>query len=464
MAKVLLIQPHPDRREGKVITKPSTPIGLVQVGTAIEDKHPVKIYDRNFSLDDAELLSLIKEYKPDIMGYNSITSEMLFDLMHVAKLVKKEFPKVLNVVGGVHATIDPDSLLNEPYIDYIIRGEGEIAFLDFCDTFDKDKKRLKKLPNVNHNPLRPYANMDDLKFPNYNLLDLKKYGMFYINLSRGCPGTCSFCYSCKMWGKDGKPFIRAYSIEKAKELFKDLIEKYQIKVFSIPDDNFIPMKSRAIELCNFLSNYNLSFFCFGRADYLEDNILQALKRAGCHIIQIGIESGSQRILDFLNKQTTVQQNIEAIKAMKRNKISLDASCMIGITTETPEDLKQTVNLIKKYKPDIVNVWFFNPMPGTPIFDYCVSKNLIKEPKTLEEWANWSGKFNTIRHNTSEIPDKMLTDAFNDLLMTGFYKNKFKRLLYWIKKREFKYILKSSKRMLFVKEKLHIPLIGFVNKN
>ncbi len=468
MAKVLLIQPHEDIRTKKVIKMAHLPLSLIYIGSAIEDRHQVKIYDRNLVPEDDVFLKYVKEYNPDIIGMNSITAEILFDIVHLGKLIKKEFPNIMIVVGGVHATIEPDSVLREKFIDYIIRGEGEFAFLDFCDTFDKDKSKLKTLKNVNKNPLRPFVNMDDLKLPNYSLVDIKKYGVFFVNMSRGCPGNCSFCYSSKMWGINGNPCIRSYSTKRAIEFLKELIEKYHVRSFFIVDDNFIPFKSRAIEICNFLKNYKVHFFCFGRADYINDEILIALKKAGCHTIQVGIESGNQRVLDFLNKKVTVQQNIDSIKFCKKHKLKIDASFMIGITTETPEELKDTVELIKIYKPDDVDVKIFSPMPGTTIFDYCIKNDFFKKPKTLEEWALWTGNQRSIHHNTSKISDETLTNAIRELGAIGFYKNKFKRFFYWMSVGEFKYILKSFKKIIFVrntgetkKSEIQIPGIEFI---
>ncbi len=463
MAKVLLIQPYAYIDRSKPVENSPLPINLVHVGTAIEDKHQVKIYDRDLIPYDDKFLEFLRDYNPDIIGLNSITGEMLLDLVHLGKLIKREFPKKLIVVGGVHATIEPESVLRESFVDYIIRGEGEAAFLEFCDTFDKNPKKLGKLKNVNYNPLRPFVNMDDLKLPNYNLVDYKKYKLFYVNMSRGCPGNCSFCYSSKMWGIDGHSCIRTYSTEKAIELFKELIEKYQVKVFSIVDDNFVPAKSRAMEICKFLSNYNLHFFCFGRADYLNDEIVKALKKAGCHTIQVGIESGNQRVLDFLNKKVTVQQNIDAIKCCKRNGVTLDASCMIGITTETREELQGTIDMIRTYKPDLVNMKIFNPMPGTPVFDYCVKEGFFKKPETLEEWATWAGDMLAPYHNTSKISDEVLMKTLKEMEMVGFYRNKIKRFFYWVKVGEYGYAIKGIKRIFEVRGGIfQIPGLGFVS--
>jgi len=461
MAKVLLIQPHSDRELNKLLEETPSPLNLIYIGTAIEDKHSVKIYDRNLNLEDNSFLDFVKEYDPDIFALTSMTSKMILDVIHLADLIKKNFPKKIIVVGGIHASIEPDSVLNEPNIDYIIRGEGDESFLEFCDVFDKDPKKLGRLMNVNKNPLRPFVKLDDLKIPNYSLVDIKKYKRVHVTLSRGCAHNCNFCYTCKMWGKDKHPFVRSYGIEKSKEFFKNLIEKYGVKTFEIVDDNFVEFKSKGIELCNFLSKYNVNFFCFGRADSLNDEIMTALKKAGCHTIFIGAESGSQRVLDFLNKGIKLEQTINAIKLCKKYGITSDAAFMIGITTETSKDLKMTKDFIKKYRPDVSNVNIFNPFPGTETFDYCVRENLIKKPETLKEWAYWMGNMTKVKHNTSKMSDKEIMDNYKKMLMFGFYRIKIKKFFYWIKVGEIKYALRGIKRVFFTKEgKFRIPGLKF----
>jgi len=265
-----------------------------------------------------------------------------------------------------------------------------------------------------------------------------------------------------MWGINNKPHIRAYSTKKAIEFFKELMDKYKVRNFSFVDDNFIPFKSRAIEICKFLEKYDVNFFCFGRADYINDEILQALRKAGCHTIQIGLESGNQRVLDFLNKRLKVEDNIRSVQCCKRNKVICDGSMMIGITTETEDELNDTVNFIKKYRPDLVNVKIFNPMPGTRTFDYCIEKGLFEKPKNLKEWAAWTSNMTELSHNTSGISSDKLIKTVQELWMVGYYSNKIKRLLYWLKKREFKYILKNLKKAYEIRGgMIRIPGLGFI---
>jgi anaerobic magnesium-protoporphyrin IX monomethyl ester cyclase len=450
MAKILLIQPNEDIRDRNRKTITFTPLSLIYLGTAIEDKHTIKIYDRNVNNNDQDFIKFLKEYNPQIVGLTSVVSTILFDVIHLGKLIKKILPESTIIVGGVHATIDPDSLLNEPYVDYVLRGEGEEAFLEFCNTFDKNPAKLKTLKNINKNPIRPFVDLNKLKLPNYNLLDLDKYQKFFVNLTRGCIANCSFCYNVQMWGKNCNPFVRAYSTENTIELMRRVVEEYKRKNFHIIDDNFLFFKSRCIEVCKFLEKYKVGFYACSRADSINDEILIALKKAGCHTIAIGIESGSQKMLDLLNKKVTLEQNINAIKLCKKYEIKGDALFMIGLPTETVTELNETIKFIKKYDPDVANMHIYNPMPAK-LFDDLILKGRIKKPTTLEEWANHGGLWVAFNNNVSEIPEKKLREAIKEIERFHFLRKKIKRTLFWIRKGEYDYVLRKMKEILNRKE-------------
>ena len=466
MAKVLLIQPNDDlkNKDSSLKDRLNTPMNLIYLGTAIEDKHKVKIYDRNLHINDEDYLTLLKEYEPDIIGFTTMSANMLYDVMYLGKLTKKVYNKAIIIIGGVHALAEPESILNEPYVDYILRGEGEEAFLEFCDTFDKNPKELGKLKNINNNPLRPFVDLTKLKLPNYDLLEFEKYDHVYVMFSRGCTGNCTFCCSTRNWGIKGRPCVRSYSAKQMIEFLGNLIEKHKTKTFSIVDDNFVTDKSRAMEVCEYLKNKDVHFFCLGRADSLDDEMLTALKEAGCHTIQMGIESGSQRVLNFLAKQIILQQNIDAIKRCQKHGITCDASFMTGLPTETLEELNMTLDFVKKYKPDLPNAKIYLPLPGSPLFDYCISKNLIQKPTTLEGWADWTGDMLTIKvkHKVSNISEEQVVNITQKIISTGFHRNKLKRLKYWLSVGDYKHILKSAKRFFIWRGKLVLPFVGMRN--
>ena len=442
MAKVLLVQPHNNLKEKTNIVAP--PSSLIIVATSIQHKHPVKIYDRNVELGDERFFKMLKEYNPDIIGFTTMTSTMLYDIVHLGPKIKEIMPKKIIIIGGVHPSIEPDSVLNESYVDYIMRGEGEEAFLEFCDTFDKNPKKLGTLKNINKNPLRPFMDLNMVKFPNYDLVDVKKYRQFFIFTSRGCPGRCTFCYNIGMWGKERNPCVRVYDTEKTKALFKEAIEKYSIVDFTISDENFMTFKKRSIEVGEFLArNYKgkINFFIFGRADFMKKNedAIKVLKKAGLHTIQIGSETGSQRVLDFLNKNISVEVQAEAIDICRRNGVFSDASFMIGIPTETIEELRMTERFIRTTKPDIMDIKIFNPIPGTKVFDDLVEDGTIKKPKNLLEWADWTGNWRDMKHNFSKIPDAVLWKMAEKFWGYNYYRSRIKKAIFWIRKGRIKYV-------------------------
>jgi radical SAM superfamily enzyme YgiQ (UPF0313 family) len=451
MAKILLIQPNLGLT-GRGQRPCDPPLSLIYLGTAIKKKHQVKIFDRDLNPKDENLIRVLKEYSPEIIGITSMTSQMLFDIIHIGPIIRGHLPKAIVVVGGVHATVEPDSVLNEPYVDYIIRGEGEEAFLEFCDVFNRNPKKLGKLENVNKNPLRPLIDLNTLERPDFSLIDLKAYGPMWINTSRGCPGNCSFCYNSKMWGKNGRPCVRFFNTKKTIELFRDVIENQGRTEFNISDDNFVTFKQRCLEVCKFLEQKyagKISFLCAMRADRVDDEILSAIKKAGCNSIVFGSESGSQKTLNFLNKQISVEAQGKAIELCHKHGIFSWDSLMFGIPGETMEDLNFTKKFVKKYNPDKIMVHIFTAMPGTAIFEDLVKKGVIKKPKTLLDWAKYIDgySFHQLKHNRSMIPDSVLKRTVKEFTEYKEYRTKIKKFFWWVKKGKIKYVFKRLRSEL-----------------
>jgi len=302
-----------------------------------------------------------------------------------------------------------------------VRGEGELVMLDIADYFDK-KKSISKLKNVNLNPMRDFVDLNKIPFPDYNLVKVKKYASLDISTNRGCPYRCAFCYNQGFWWKMGMQRVRTYTSENTIKLITELTDKYKQKRIMFHDDEFTINKKRVLEVCKGISNLDLRFFCYCRSDHTTDELMRALKKAGCWTMQIGFESGSQRILDFMKKDITVEQSIHAIKQCRKFKIFCEGSFMIGLPTETINDLRQTVKFIHKYPPDVGGPTIFHPYPSTELYDYCINHKLIKEPKTLEDWAVYNIR-DTTNINVSEIPDDILIKVYNEigrkLMITGY---------------------------------------------
>jgi radical SAM superfamily enzyme YgiQ (UPF0313 family) len=440
MAKVLLIQANYDiDSNGEV---PWMPIALVEIATFInENGQEAKILDRNIYPDNNKLLSILKDFNPDIVGMTCYTSQIIKDVKQIARLTK-ENSKALVIVGGIHATLEPKSLLDFGYIDYIVRGEGEYPLLEICQLIDKskaNKANILKIENVNYNKLRPLINLRDMPIPNYDLLEVKKYPFASFYTSRGCPGKCTFCYN-------QSKTLRIYDTKKTIAMITGVIEKYKIKEFNILDDNFANQSMRTTEICDALSKYNSIFHCFLRTDQVTDKVMSELKKAGCWIIQFGFESGSQRILDFLNKGTTVQQNELAIKQCKKYGIFVDGSFMIGLPTENNTELNETISFIKKNKPDISNIKIYKPYPSTELYNYCVKNKLIQVPSDLDEWKDFC-ELKEGNVNVSNIPTEVLIKTLKDFDRTRSSSIAIRKSLFLLKSGHINYLLFKARNIL-----------------
>ncbi|MDI6737842.1 MAG: radical SAM protein [Nanoarchaeota archaeon] len=424
MAKLLFIQPsfsaNPEKREFET----AVPLALVYIATVAENNgHSVKIIDRNMDFNDKSLIISIKNFSPDLVGITAMTGYMINDALHVAKIVRENSNAEI-IWGGVHPSLRPANTLSHPLVDYVVRGEGELVFSEIADYKDKGKD-FSGLYNVNLNPMREFVELDKLPLPNYDLVDVKKYDAVGVQTSRGCPFRCSFCYNDGFWGKEGMKRWRGYSTNKTIELIQMVAERYKRKQIPFYDDNFPNNRKRAIEICNGISNLDLKIYIFSRVNYCQEEMMQAYKKAGVWIMQFGLETGSQRLLDFLRKDVTVQMMSDAIKQCKKHRMLVDGSFMIGLPTETKADLQQTVKFINENKIDFPGLKIYHPYPSTMAYDYCIEKKLITEPINLEEWAS-RGALERANLNVSEIPTETLMKIKQDIERKAMIKG-------WVKK-------------------------------
>jgi radical SAM superfamily enzyme YgiQ (UPF0313 family) len=380
------------------------PIGLIYIGSMLKHhNHEVKILDRNLNPSDNYLMMLLKKGY-DFVGVGTFTGPMLFDAIHVSKITKENSNSIV-VWGGFHPTIVPEQTLKNEYVDYIVRGEGEEVFLQMVELNDK-KKKFSKLKSVNLNPLAKAPDVNKLPFPDYDLVNVKNYDEFYIITSRGCPYRCTFCYNS--YGKECAKRYQNLDADKTIQLIEMLTSKYKVRTLTIPDDNFPSDKERLKKIANGISRLGLKFYCFSRANYTDPETLHYLKKAGAWNIQMGIESGSQKMLNFMRKGTTVEMNAAAIKNLRRAGIASEGSFMIGLPTETVDDIKMTYRFIRQNKLDNGGVKIFQPFPKTLLWDYCLERKRIQTPKSTEEWAErYVCGFDKVVFNVSDVQAPLL---------------------------------------------------------
>ena len=316
--------------------------------------------------------------------------------MKAADIIKEVNSNIVIVAGGVHPTVATDEVAHNQNIDHIITGEGEISFVNLLDAI-RDNNRPERIIMG----IKPDLNA--LPFEDRELFDYKVTTSFVSNFpglfkppsvtmiaSRGCPYNCTFCapHARIMFGKK----VRYRSADNVIEELKILREKYHFRSLFFGDYSVTLNKEWLLE---FYEQYKKNGFeanisANSRVDAIcrNEEVIKDLSEIGLRMLHIGYESGSQRILDFIKKGTTVEQAIEATAICKKYGIMVRGLFMLGIPTETKEDVQQTIDLIKKIKPHVYSFSYFTPVPGSHLYDYCRERNLslIKSHDELADYG------------------------------------------------------------------------------
>ena len=243
----------------------------------------------------------------------------------------------------------------------------------------KDGKRkthnnMKTVLDAKH--LGFIENLDEIPFPAHHLIDYSEYkrGIYWgdhmlsravsIISSRGCPYNCIFCGSRVVFGRR----TRFRSIENVVAEMKEVIDTIGFRGFNFHDDTFALDIKRTIGLCREFKKLNIVWRCLSRVNTVNEKTISAMEKSGCKELILGVESGSQKILDNLNKHTTVEQNLKAMKMVKKSGIQLKVGIIVGSPGETWETVEETKKMLKEYPPDFWNVSVFTPFPGTPVWN------------------------------------------------------------------------------------------------
>lgn len=304
---------------------------------------------------------------------------------YVAGLKACELAKGLGktvIAGGPHATTAPESLTGSGFVDYVIKGEGERSLVELLNGLNSG---IRPSANIIEGLLT--ENLDDLPFPDRSLYDVRTAispvnnfpfldNGLVIMCSRGCPFHCAFCQPLarKMFGNR----VRFRSPSNVLAELKELVKGYGVKYISFQDDTFTVRKKWVLELCGLIleSNLKIQWSAQSRVDTLDEEMLAAMKKAGCVCLFFGFESGSQKILDFLNKGITPEQSVKAAKLCKKYGIVMLADIMMGIPTETGEDLDKTLGLVKEIRPELLSIAYFTPIIGSDLYEYCKKENIV----------------------------------------------------------------------------------------
>lgn len=363
-------------------------LGLLMLGSVLRKSgHRVRIIDSTAQiLDNKETLEEIKKFQPDIVGFTGVTPSIL-KAVKMASMVKDLYPSIPILIGGPHFTAIPEkTLMDYPVFNYGVVGEGEITIVELVNALASNRKpsnvpgvAFRENGRVRFNPPRPpIMNLDSLPFPAWELLDdfpskyhpalfkYKRLPSTHIISSRGCPHKCIFCDTSVFSRR-----VRFHSPEYVLEMVDFLVKYFKIKEIVFEDDQFLVKQERVAEICEGLLNakFDIAWSCSGRVDSVNDlALLKLMKRSGCWQINYGIESASQKILDFAKKAITIEQVEKAVSLTRKAGILAKGYFIFGLPFETEKTMKNSIRFAKQIPLADVSVFMLTPFPGSRMYD------------------------------------------------------------------------------------------------
>jgi anaerobic magnesium-protoporphyrin IX monomethyl ester cyclase len=404
--KVLLV--NPPITKAQVYSKYSAgapclpPLGLCYLGAMLLERgHEVRIMDCAAEGSGLrEVAEELQQFGPGIVGVTSTTVSYVA-ARGVLEAVKAARPDITTILGGAHISAVPAQTMEDcGAIDIGVVGEGEETLCELVERLQEGQPAhgvpgtlTRRGSGLIQNPVRmPIQELDSIPLPARHLLkDLRLYShtpfrgaRFTTTMitSRGCPFRCGYC--------DQSVFGRRWRAHSAEYVLREIMflkETYGIEFISFEDDNFLLSKRRTVEICQQMLEHrvNLGWSCLGRANEVDDQSLELMKQAGCRTIYIGVESGSTRLLKLIDKKLSIEETERGIRLIKKHGISVTGSFIIGLPTETREEINQTIELALSLPLDGVTFFMFTPYPSTPLRELAERHGHVSD-----DWRDYSG--------------------------------------------------------------------------
>ncbi len=381
----LLMTTAPPEKDTWYHGKRLPPIGLMYIAAALEKAgFKVQMLDNYLANKPAEeVKQLITSLNPTIVGITCGSATYL-RCVETAKVIKEAKPDCTVVVGGWHASYLPDTLLAHPEIDYVVMGEGERAITQLATAIvNGNLTQAASITGVACrgsggniiNPPKFIEDMDEIPYPARHLLPLELYDRTIefldakpadvMSISRGCVFNCGFCETRKLWGN----ICRGFSPKRVIGEIQDLQSRYGTRGIYFINDNFTLRKEKTKELCNLMieNKLDLQWVCDTRVDLVDDELLALMSKAGCKVIWFGVESGSQKVLARIGRNTTPEQVETAFKLCKKNGIKTACSFMLGLPDETLADMEVSLKFAKKLDSDYCQFNIFIAYPDSKLY-------------------------------------------------------------------------------------------------
>ncbi|NOZ76761.1 MAG: radical SAM protein [Euryarchaeota archaeon] len=339
------------------------PLGLGYLAGSCEDLAEIRVVDEAAGRFSPRIL---EEFSPDVVGITATTPSFP-RAVEIIREVRSLSPGTRIIVGGTHASFLPGEALSAG-AHAVVRGEGEETLRDILGGID-----LAEIPGVSymrdgrvcHNPDRPpIADLDSIPFPAHRYFPLEKYRIMSVVTSRGCPYSCSYCSAARFWGNR----VRYRSPENVIEELK-AVQELGFKLVKFQDSTFTSSRHRAMAICEAMvsEGLDLRWSCETRADHLTDDLVEAMAGAGCILLCIGVDSGSQAVLDNIGRRMKPEAIVRAFELARKHGIRTRAYVTFGMPGETRTTVGETLALLERIRPDQTLLSLATQYPGTELW-------------------------------------------------------------------------------------------------
>jgi anaerobic magnesium-protoporphyrin IX monomethyl ester cyclase len=386
VSNIALIMPNFKWRSPDFDVQKDPPMGLLYVASALETRgYNVSVIDANAEdLSIQDVIVRLKKGFSHVVGISCNYAPLHNSSIDLCREIKKFNKEIVTIMGGNHATASYKSLfeMGGSDVDIIILGQGEYTFPNIIASINNAKMRSTvkgiayKMDGliVTTPPETFIKNLDELSYPAYHLVDMKKYDRYNVITSRGCPYRCTYCASNVITG--GKVAVRSpknilYEIKK-------LLTKYGDKIVWFSDDTFTANTKHTNDLLDLIISDGIKFkwSCLTRVNTTSKELLEKMKKAGCQYISYGVESADDGIIDAMNKKITMEDVEKTLKLTKKIGIDMYLFFIVGYPGDTIDTINKSFKLIKKVKPSGVAFNILIPLPGTPLWKELEEKGLV----------------------------------------------------------------------------------------
>ena len=411
-------------------------IGIGYIASALQDKkHEVQLWLRNLS--DKEFCQKLAKYNPDVIGIKILFSGIPVVLRWI-ELIRKT-TRSLIVIAGPHITCDPKNVLTQIPADYAFQGDGERVFPQFVAHIEQGnlEENLDSIKGLVYrkngicfsNPVDNIKKLDELSFPAWNLMPPAQYDSLFcknppaasIMISRGCTHKCSFC-------TEGLRSVSYRSVENVVAEIKYLVENFSVREIQFVDSNFLFTKKYIMALCNaiLLSGIRISFSAPNgmRLEWLDEELCEFLAKIGFYRANLGVESGSEEILNMIEKRALPESFYKKVPILRKNGIYTVGNFMLGFPNETKKQMKETLKLALSLDLTGANFSIYVPLPGTRLFEEMVANGKIESQPNYHNY-----NYVTYENNLTEISAAQLRRFRNWCIIRFIFRWKTIKILF-----------------------------------